>query len=372
MRGFLWRVPSSNPRGLSDKNGVISPETDNLLNHWRLAVHGLAVELENHVPGIEPALKQVLSDFRVNELPEGFSATVGEIRRYEVAEVQRHVSARAVAVPQARAMLELYRDGENYWLLDERWGLTEINLLRGRWTSWMLANPLIDPLRAMEQAVLWPLAQLLRPRGLYLVPAVSVVRDGFAVLILSPFSLEPELEAMVRAGYRIIGQRWTALREEDGRVAMLHVPGMIERNQPPRTRSRQTPAQGPMDPLANWVDLMGVYLGTRQNHAFCDAVLLAEPGRRLHPHLRELNHVTAMNVLRRNWPIVELNPQRRSGQLPVRLAQHCRVAELQLSRKASDLLMLLDSLRKSPRPTMATAGMPALSLYVPKVRQLAG
>ena len=53
----------------------------------------------------------------------------------------------------------------------------------------------------------WP--NCFAPRGI-LLPAVSIVRDGWAVMIVCPFTLEAELIAMIRAGYKVIGQRWTA------------------------------------------------------------------------------------------------------------------------------------------------------------------
>jgi hypothetical protein len=89
------------------------------------------------------------------------------------------------------------------------------------------------------------------------------------------------------------------------------------------------------------------YLGSWQNHAFCDAVLVAEGGRRAAPALRDLDPSDAMAALRRAWPIAELHPQRRHGQLPAKMAQQARVCEIQFSRHPRDFLVQLDALRHS-------------------------
>jgi hypothetical protein len=196
-------------------------------------------------------------------------------------------------------------------------------------------------------AITWPLAQLLRARGVHLLPAVSVVRDGWAVLIICPFTLEAELVAMIRAGYKIIGQRWTAVREEDGRLALLHLPGMVERSFVPRLRS----VSGAESDAA-WADLSHEYLGSWQNHAFCDAVLVADGGRRNCAAIRDVDPETSLELLRRAWPIQELHPQRRHGQLPLKLAQHARVCEVRLSRSPRELLDQLALLRATPAGRM--------------------
>ena len=36
---------------------------------------------------------------------------------------------------------------------------------------------------------------------------------GAGLLLISSFGLAPELEQLIRAGFQVIGQRWTALRE---------------------------------------------------------------------------------------------------------------------------------------------------------------
>lgn len=306
----------------------------------QLAVHGPVIELECGVPILEDAIEALLDCFLVPDWPDGFSPMTGSIRPYDLEEVSRCLSPSARHLARTQDLLDIYEDGERFWLVDDRWGLAEINLLRNHWRSWVLANPKIETLRLAESAVLWPLAQLARGRGLHLLPAVSVVRDGFAALILCPFGLEPELSAMIGAGYRVIGQRWTALREEDGRIALLHLPGRVERSLKPRLRTI-SPEQGA------WVDLMEDSSGAWQNHAFCDAVLIAEAGRRPKAHLRDIGAAESIHLLRRIWPIAELHPSRRQSHMASRLAQTCRCAELQLSRNPKDLLALLNTLRYS-------------------------
>src|SRR5436305_897854 len=47
------------------------------------------------------------------------------------------------------------------------------------------------------------------------VPAAVVARAGCGgVLLLSPFGIDDELARLEAAGYRVIGRRWTCLRED--------------------------------------------------------------------------------------------------------------------------------------------------------------
>ena len=114
----------------------------------------------------------------------------------------------------------------------------------------------------------------------------------------------------------------------------------------PRLRSTSAPAEEPSQ--QTWVDLSEEYLGSWQNHAFCDAVLVADGGRRNAAHIRDVAPDNALDLLRRSWPIVELHPQRKFGHLPLKLTQHARVCDLQLSRNSRDLLDLLSTLRATP------------------------
>lgn len=313
----------------------------------KFALHGPAIEIACEVPAMAPQVRRLLEPFAVNGWPDGFFPTVGIIRPYAQSEVLRHLSPTAKPLPGgADGLMELYQDGDRYWLVDDRWGMCEVNLIRGQFRSWILNNPRVDPIRCAEMSIVWPLAQLLRARGLHLLPAVSVVRDGWALLIVSPFTLDTELVALIRAGYKVIGQRWTAVREEDGRLALLHLPGAVERSFAPRLRSTSS-AEMPENE-SSWVDLSDEYLGSWQNHAFCDAVLVADGGRRGSAHVRDVAPDSALDLLRRSWPIVELHPQRKFGHLPLKLTQHARVCELQLSRNAREFVDLLSTLRATP------------------------
>ena len=169
---------------------------------------------------------------------------------------------------------------------------------------------------------------------MYVVPAASVSLAGKTFLILSPFGIEAELSALIRGGYRIIGQSWTAIREESGRFSLLHLPGYIERTVPPGMRMSA-------EPIATWVDLMQEYAGAEQQQGWCDAVLIVDPGRRPQASLRPLDRGRAVQVLRSAWPIFELHPNRRHGQLPARIGQKTPCYQLHLSRQPKDLLKML-------------------------------
>ena len=326
----------------------------------RFAVHGLAVEVRCDDPalsGVADAARRQFEPFAVADFPPGFAAVTGTVEPFDAAVVQRHLSTAAVRFPASGGTTaDLFHDPadpERFWLVDDRWGLAELNLLRGRWRAWVLPRPGVDATTVAEAAVLWPVAQLMRGKGLHLVPAVSVARDGWAALIVSPFGIEPELAVLLDAGYAVVGQRWTALREEDGRIAMLHLPGWVERQLAPRLR--YLGAEASTDDAGGRVDLTAGRPAASLNHAFCSAVLVAEPGRRPAAHLRDLPTAAAANVLRRAWPLVDLQPARKSVQLSRHLPRRCRCAELQLSREPTGLLQLLDGVRPRQAVAVATA-----------------
>ncbi len=298
----------------------------------------MAVDLPCEVPLLNLPIHKALAEFVVSEFPDGFTPSSGLVRSYEESVVLRHLSPTATPVA-ATGSMELYEQGERFWLIDDRWGLVELNLLKGQFTSWILPKPTVDPSQIVQNAVLWPLAQLLRGKGLSLVPAMSIARDGWGMLILSLFNIEPELTALVRAGYKLVGQQWTALREEDDRVAMLQMPGEVQRLPAPQLKG------GSIEQTPQWLDLASEYLGCAQNHAFCDAVAIVAPGRRPLPAMRQINRSNAIATLRQAWPIIELHPQRRHSQIPIKLANQSRLFETQLSRRPEDFLMLLEQMR---------------------------
>lgn len=323
----------------------------------KFAIHGLAVEIISDLPPLDPGIDLWLWPFETDVLPEGVACTTGMVRRYDEDEVMRCVSPGAVPVATPGQMLELYQEGERFWIVDDRWGLCEINVLKGTWRSWILPRPTLDAARVVEMAVLWPIAQLLRPKGLYLLPAASAARGDFGVLLVSPVGLEGELRALIHAGYDLVGQRWTAIREEAGRIELLRMPGLIERQATPRLRSA---ADGPM---TRWVDLTSEYCGVMRHAAFCDAVLMVDPGRRPTANVSEMDGQRAADHLRRAWPITELHPFRRHGQLPMKLAQMSRCYHTHLSRRPEDLLVLLDGVRSGTR-TRAAIPWPALPVRI--------
>ena len=339
-----------------------------LAGPMRFSVHGSAVEVRCDDPslaGLAEAARRQFEPFGVADFPPGFAPVTGTVEPFDAAAVQRCLSTAAVRFPaMAGPTAEVYHDpadGERFWLVDDRWGIAELNVIRGRWRAWVLPRPGVDATTVAEAAVLWPVAQLMRGKGLHLLPAVSVCRDGWAALIVSPFGIEPELSVLLDAGYAVIGQRWTAVREEDGRVALLHLPGWVERQVAPRLRYLGTDANAAE---TGRVDLTADRQFATANHAFCSVVLIAEPGRRPGAHLRDLPTAAAANVLRRAWPLVDLQPGRKAIQLARHLPRQCRCAELQLGREPTDLLRLLDgvrprqqvsAVRAAPRPMMAAA-----------------
>jgi hypothetical protein len=293
----------------------------------RISIHSVAVAVRNHVPALEPALRRALGEFEIAAFPAGFTAIECILRHYDKQEVLKHLSSTATPITGLREGLELYQENERFWLIDDRWGLIELNMLKGQWKGWILPEPAVDLDRVVELAVTWPMAQLLRARGLHMQPAASVVRGNFGMLIISPFSVEPELTALLRAGFRLVGQRWSALRDDGGRIQMLHFPGSVERAGQAR------------------IDLEGEFPGAAIGQGECNTVVLIEPGRRHSPHLRRIAAPSALPALRRAWPIVELHPNRLNGQMPAKLARRCQVYSARLTERPQDLLDQLGAAR---------------------------
>ena len=311
------------------------------MNIWnaKISLHGAPIGVSCAVEQLIPQIDRILRPFISPHLPANSSMASGIIRPFEEAEVLRHLSTRARRLTMGDPSLELYQDCERFWLVDERWGIAEMNLMKAQWRSWVLPNCAIDSLHLAEGAMLWPAAQILRPRKLHLVPAASIVRGGWGVLLLCPFSLELEMTRLIKAGWKIIGQRWTALRERDGTIEMLQMPGPIEKAKSLATRRRGTGS------AIKWVDLSQEFLGCQEKSALCHAVVIAEPGRRSSPKFTDLTVSRAQEALRHHWPIADVHAASRCGMLANRLSQLCRCAQVQLSHDPAELLLMLETAR---------------------------
>lgn len=308
----------------------------------RLNVHGLAVELRCTLPGLRQVIDDLLGSLAAPEWPDGFTPVEGSIENYDADIVARSLSTSAERVASFGDDAELWRDQERCWLIDEAWGVCEVNLLRRTWRTWLLPIAEADPFRAVDHAVFWPMGQILSTRGLSIVPAASIVHRGRGVLLLSPFNLEPELSMLALAGHGLIAQRWTALREEDGKPVLLSLPGRIERSPVPQLRSRLR-----IDPGTTtgpeWIDL-SLQATTTCPYAWCEAALIVEPGRRATASSKPLTGASAVAALRRAWPVTELTSAQAHATLARRLAASATVCQIELSRDPRALLRLLESL----------------------------
>lgn len=302
-------------------------------------IHGLAVQLHSQVPEIEAAIREHFGAFAEADHPASFSTTTGFIGPYDSSQVLRHVSPKAVPLTGIGFGREAYQDGERIWLLDDRCGLCEINFIKRQWRAWVLKPALADIHRCIDSALLWPLAQLLRIKGLHILPAASVTTGHFAAIVLCPFGIPGELSALAAAGYHIIGQRWTALRKEENRISLLHMPGGIAQTVWPR---RPSSSLAPDD----WFDLHSIYPESRQHHAFCDAVIVVSSGRRPQASANGLSRWEAGDVIRRAWPIAELHPRKRGGAMASEIGKTCQCVEARLSPRGEDILEILDAVRK--------------------------
>jgi hypothetical protein len=347
----------------ADATPSTTPGLDAARRSLRLNVHGLAVELSCALPGMRQVIDDLLGTLAAPEWPDGFALIEGVVDRFDPDIVARHLSAQAERVASFGDDAELWRDQERCWLIDEAWGVCEVNLLKRTWRTWLLPVAEADPVRAIDHAVFWPMGQILSTRGLSIVPASSVVYRGRGVLILSPFNLEPELSMLALAGHGLISQRWTALREEDGRTVLLNLPGRVERSPVPQLRSRLrielTSSTGP-----EWMDL-ATQAATVCPYAWCDAALIIDPGRRATASSKLLTGASAVAALRRAWPVTELTSAQGHAQLARRLVQSAVVCQVELSRDPRALLRLLESIPLTDtdrrRSVEATVGAPGES-----------
>ncbi len=332
-------------------------------SHRKLIVHGQAVEVACACDELVPHLDHFAQPFREEAFPDGFNPIRGTIEPYGLEEVLKQLSVKAVRVSTGDQPFELYRDGDRYFRLENGVGLTLVDLVRRRWHSWVTPDALIDPIRLTDSVLLWPMAQLLAHRGLQMIPAAGLVRGSVGVMIVGEVPLEPELLSFIAAGYKLIGQRWVALREEQGRLAMLHLPGHVIHKSPPRAPGVWTGPFGVTSPVRtprpatarftpiDWIDLHACHPRAIANHAYCDVVLVCGAGRRDEIRLKEVGWTAAINLLRRSWPAGDVPPGRRGGKLVARMASRLRVADVQLSRGEADLVSAVDALCAAPAPS---------------------
>ncbi|MEM6560491.1 MAG: hypothetical protein AAF656_02730 [Planctomycetota bacterium] len=314
---------------------------------WLWCVHGMGVEVRCAVAGLVEAAG-AFAAWEEPALPPGMQVVRGEVLPYDADTVVRHLSHNARPVTDGVGFAELWQDPAMpgvYWSVDERWGLGEINLPKRTWRSWVLdhaAQNTADLPRLMEQAVLAPMAQLLRTRGLHVVPAASVSvgagSEPWSLLLMCPFNLQPELTRLVDDGFDVIGQRWTALREEDGAVALLGTPALLEQSRSPRLMRLHGASDEP-----DWVSLSGRHV----NHGFADAVILVDAGRRGGCEISPVGAADAANAIRNAWPLPPLDPHRHAPTLAAKLAEQCNVFRVELSREPLEFVGLIDLIRPS-------------------------
>ena len=165
------------------------------------SIHGMPLCVETSLHAVQRDIDQLIGAWRAGILPPLSSSgheIRGIIKPFDLAEISRHVSPKAATIPVADDLIELYGQDDRYWLVDERWGMCEINLLKRQWRSWVLPAPNIDPVRRAEAAVLWPAAQLMRMHGIELLAAISIERGGWGGLIIAPYPIRAELSHLMR------------------------------------------------------------------------------------------------------------------------------------------------------------------------------
>ena len=328
------------------------------------SIHGPAVTLTNSCRELDEQIKFFLDPFALKRHSPGPLEIDGQIRPFDLTEVTRSLSAAADSRRRCDELVEIYSLAERHWIVDERWGVCEIDLLKHRWRSWLLPRSLLDPIQLAEAAVLHPMAQLLRLRGVDLVPAIAIERAGWGALVIVPYPISAEIARIVRAGYRVIGQRWTALVRQNGRITLRRVPGLLESSAlPGKSVSRG----------AAWIDLTWDNPWASADLAWCEAVLAIAPGRRSTSQGRVVPMAESQPFLRHAWPIRQLPVDRPRLQHPAAtLAAQCICLSLQLSRHEDEFLQLIEFARKRSASRVQVSISRALRRSIVPVARKAG
>jgi hypothetical protein len=321
--------------------GPVRPHLETVLQlpiKYSLSLYGAAIQLANSCPALDEQIGFFLNPFLLKRQTAQSNEFHGQICPFDMAEVTHSLSRAGASERHSDDLVEIYSLAEKHWILDDRWGVCEIDLLKHRWRSWVLPNPSLDPIQLAEAAVLWPMAQLLRSRGVEIVPALSIERAGWGALVIAPYPIPGEISRIIRAGYRVIGQRWTALIPQNGRIVLRRIPGLV---QSPASSGRSIGRR----PI--WTDLTSDNPWASADLAWCDAVLTIAPGRRSKTLGRVIPAAECQTALRRAWPIPDLPISRPRLQHPAALlARDCHCLNLQLSRHEDEFLDLIEFTRR--------------------------
>jgi len=287
---------------------------------------------------MQEQIRFFLGPFLLSRHPTQGDEFHGQIRPFQLAEVTHSLSPAAKSERYSDGLVEIYSLSEKHWIIDDRWGICEIDLLKRRWRSWVIPRPALDAVQLAEAAALWPMAHLLRTRGVEMVPAIAVERAGWGAMIISPYPIGDEIARIVRAGYRVIGQRWTALIPQNGRLVLRHVPGLLES---PASLGRSISRR----PI--WTNLTSENPWSSAEMAWCDAVIAIAPGRRSKTVGRVVSPADSQTLLRRAWPMPDLPINRPRLDHPAAyLGRDCLCLSVQLSRRNDEFLDLIEFTRK--------------------------
>lgn len=295
-------------------------------NPFRANLFGHCVEIASREPAATSLIQAMLVD-RDPVASTTAPAIRGLIYPFDSALVARSVRRSSNRVPTRDPLQEIYADNERLWLIDERWGVTEVNLLKRLWRSWVRPN--VDPSVMLDHAICWPMAQLLERRGTSLIPAVSLVRDGWGVLVLSPYDLTAELSRLTHAGYRVMGARWTAVHTSVAGVTL---------HRGPEAWSAGVASPGTLTVGDPW-------FGCRAASSACDCVMIVQPTRRDRVAARSVGAATAHASLQNGWPMYSGRRHAEFTQTLSRLVDRAHIVEAHLARNPNDLLDLLMAAR---------------------------
>jgi len=128
----------------------------NGVSRRKLAIHGPVVELDCSVPFLDESLDVFLGEFAVNGWPKAFVPTTGMVHHYEESQVLSRLPAAARHINRIHDSMDIYEEGDRYWLVDDRWGMSEIDISRNQFRSWIVPQPSLDAFRVAELSVTFP------------------------------------------------------------------------------------------------------------------------------------------------------------------------------------------------------------------------
>src|SRR5579872_3018323 len=108
---------------------------------YDFSLHGAAIRLANSCGTLDEQIRFFLHPFVTTRRTAQLNELHGEICPFDVADVTHSLSQAAGSERRSDDLVEIYSLAEKHWIVDDRWGVCEIDQLKRRWRCWILPNP---------------------------------------------------------------------------------------------------------------------------------------------------------------------------------------------------------------------------------------